>query len=217
VPQDVPIGGGATPPINHLQHYEVYFGAGWAAVPPVKNTEFIVVVVQQGSFVLDLKPEGETPSEPGTFLVQPANGETIPIMERHAEAPYYTEGSGVVLDANGNECRHMCLIGDVYAVKVKQGDVVVAKEDGICLWCLLNEHASVDDDKGLLLVTPVVAITGFNTEQFSWVTAWDEARKTFGSTTKNVLANGVAPLSAHTEPVMMAWAFNPAGTKCGGG
>jgi hypothetical protein len=217
VTQEAPSGGAGTTPIKQLQQYEVYFGEEWAGVPVIENAELMVVVVEQGTFVLDLAPdEVVAPSGPATFVVHPSDEAAIPTMTRLAvppdPGPYY-EPTGVnVKDASGDDCTSMCLIPEKEIVQVKPGDTILAREGAICIWCLINQDGDPEGDQGLLLVTPVVSATGFDTGEFSWVSSWDAAAAGSEITTVQVVADGTTSMSG--EPVKMGWAYFNPGPGC---
>jgi hypothetical protein len=220
VAEDGPLGGAGTSPIDKIPQYEVYFAEEAAAVPAIDYAEFMLVAVQQGTFVLDLAPESTTERSPaGAFLVHPSGGEPIPMMTRtnYAEpGPHYIPAGGNVPNATGpGDCTSMCLIPVEVAVQVKPGDRIVAQEGAICLWCLLNQTPTEGDEKGLLLVTPIVPLTAAANE-FSWITSWDDTTANFNAQTQTVRIGSEGTDSMSREPVMMGWAlFNP-GTSCRG-
>lgn len=218
VSEDEPVGGAGTSPIEKVQQYEVYFAEEAAAVPAIENAEFMLIAVQQGTFVLDLAPESTAERSPaGAFLVHPSGGEPIPVMTRtnYAEpGPHYIPAGANVQDASG-DCINMCLIPAEVAVEVKPGDRIVAQEGAICLWCLLNQTAVEGDEQGLLLVSPVVSVMA-ESGSFSWTTAWDDTTASFNAQTQTVRVGSEGTDSMSGEPVKMGWAlFNP-GTNCRG-
>jgi hypothetical protein len=218
VSEDEPVGGAGTTPIEKIQEYEVFFDEEAAAVPAVDNAEFMLVAVQQGTFVLDLAPASTAErSAAGAFLVHPSGGEPIPMMAPTGYAepgPHYITAGGNVQDASG-DCTSMCVIPADVAVRVKPGDRIVAREGAICLWCLLNQTAVEGDEKGLLLVSPVVQVAA-EVEGFSWTTAWDATVTSFGAQTKTVHVGFEGPDSMSGEPVKMGWALLNPGTSCRG-
>jgi hypothetical protein len=218
VSENKPVGGAGTSPIEKIQQYEVFFDEEAAAVPVVENAEFMLVAVQQGTFVLDLAPANTEERSPvGAFLVHPSGGESIPTMTRTdypEPGPHYIATGANVLDASGTaDCTSMCVIPAAVAVQVKPGDRIVAREGAICLWCLLNQTAEEGDEKGLLLVSPVISVTA-ETEGFSWIQAWDNTVSSYNAQTRTVRIGSEGTESMSGEPVKMGWAlFNP-GTSC---
>ena len=195
-------GGRVVPVVETLQQFEVFFAIEYAAAPVVENAEFMLVVVEEGSFALDLTPEGVAPSGPQSFVVHPDDGASIPTLRRLEPAetePYYEPTGDVVLGADGQPCMSMCVIPVATIVEVKPGDKIVAREGAVCLWCLLNTTPGEGNERGLLLVSPVLPASA-QPDQFSWVQFWDESVHT-------------ATPVAETAPVAVGWAFNPP-TSC---
>ncbi len=199
-----------------LQPYEVYFAEQYARIEnvfddetPTFETEFMVVEVRQGIFALQV-------GDRGTFIVDPADEAPIQIVDLRSQAPYVDPRDKYVRDAAGNICTNMCALPLGTAVQVKPGDIVIAQQDALCLWCLLHGTRSqletgtesglraaatptADDepkaDSGLLLVSVQLVD---DEDSFSWIRAWDS------------MASDVATPSASGElSSAMAWAFNP--------
>jgi hypothetical protein len=181
-----------------MQPYSVFFSEDYAAVPVVPDAEFMVIVVKQGSFALDLMPPdlNVKPSDPEAFLVQPIDG-PIPILNRVSGEPYYENSNDVVL-RDGSPCVSMCVIPVQTAVRIREGDKVVAKEGAICLYCLLN--SSVDaTDQGLFDVY-VLRDAGSNPQDFSWIRNWEDEQKLQSQTSD--------------APLVRAWAYLNPGSGC---
>ena len=212
-----PVGGAGTSPIEKIQQYEVFFDEEAAAVPAIENAEFMLVAVQQGTFVLDLAPDSTTQRSPaGAFLVHPSGDAPIPTMTRtnlpEPDEPYAETGDFVKETGSTNNCTSMCVIPAEVAVRVKEGDRIVAREGAICLWCLLNQTGAKGDEKGLLLVSPVISVSA-QAESFSWITSWDNTVTSYNAQTKTVRISSDGTDSMNGEPVKMSWAFNPS-TNC---
>jgi hypothetical protein len=220
VVEDAPRGGAGTSPIEKIPQYEVYFAEEAAAVPVIENAEFMLVAVQEGTFVLDLAPESTAERSPaGAFLVHPSGGEPIPMMSPTGypePGPHYIPAGGNVPDATGAaDCTSMCLIPAEVAVQVKPGDRIVAQEGAICLWCLLNQTAEEGDEKGLLLVSPVVSMATVANE-FSWTASWDDTAASFNAQIETVHVSSEGTESLSGEPVRMSWVLLNPGTSCRG-
>lgn len=192
-----------------LQPYEVYFAEQYARIEnmfdektPTFESEFMVVEVKQGTFALHV-------GDKGTFIVDPAGETPIQLVDlpQSDEPPYVVPRDRFVRDAAGNTCTNMCALPLNTAVKVKPGDIVIAQQDALCLWCLLHGTRSElvtetrppepKPDSGLLLVS-VQLENADDPDSFSWVREWDSA------------ASGRATPSASGElSSAMAWAFNP--------
>jgi hypothetical protein len=179
-------------------------------IPELEDAEFMVVIVESGTFVLNVLP-----SSPA-FIVDPPAGTTISYMDvtgNWADPPdrgfTYTESNRVVLDENGEECRDLCTIlphpselppsaETSVAVLLEEGFTVQALARNVCLWCLLK------DQEGSLLVYPYVK----DGREFSWVRSFDEARRQ--ASLEGVEFVQGDPASSDSAPVGMAWAlFNP--------
>jgi hypothetical protein len=190
-----------------LQPYEVYFAEQYARIEnvfddetPTFETEFMVVEVKQGIFALHV---GDT----GTFIVDPADEAPIQIVNLPKEKPYVEPRDKYVRDAAGNICTNMCALPLRTAVQIKPGDIVIAQQDALCLWCLLHGTrsevgtATGDEepklDSGLLLVS-VQLENADDPDGFSWVRAWESTASDAAS------QSGSGELSS-----AMAWAFNP--------
>jgi hypothetical protein len=193
-----------------LQPYEVYFAEQYARIEnvfddetPTFETEFMAVEVKQGIFALHV-------GDRGTFIVDPADEAPIQIVELPHRKPYVEPRDKYVRDAAGNICTNMCALPLGTAVQVKPGDIVIAQQDALCLWCLLHgthselgvatptEDDEANVDSGLLLVS-VQLVDADDPDSFSWIRAWESA------------ASGAASQSGSGElSSAMAWAFfNP--------
>jgi hypothetical protein len=142
-----------------------------AYIPEVQGVEFMVVIVDSGEFVLDVKG-------PGSYLVDPvanpelesSDVEKIRIM--HADITYTETGSEVrytptdqfVLDEKGQDCTSLCTVLPGVAVQVTDGDRIIAPAGAICIWCLLNQSEHKGESQGQLYVFPLLD----DGEIFSW-------------------------------------------------
>jgi hypothetical protein len=174
------------------------------ATTPTFETEFMVVEVKQGVFALHV-------GDKGTFIVNPAGEAPIQIVDLPSREPHVEPRDKTVRDAAGNICTNMCALPLRTAVQVKPGDIVIAQQDALCLWCLLHGTRSelgtatptptADDeakaDSGLLLVS-VQLENADDPDSFSWVRAWESTASDAAS------QSGSGELSS-----AMAWAFNP--------
>jgi hypothetical protein len=196
-----------------MEPYAVFFSEDYAAVPEMRGRfkpEFMVVVVQEGSFALDTGDK-----EPG-IVVFPAAGQPIPVMQPKKDAaPYYelTDPLEVVQDPSGGDCTLACSIPADTVVQVKPGDRIVAREGALCVWCLLNSNFEPGneeaeyDDQGLLQVFALLN-AGASPDSFSWIRDWEEMQ---AQATGGAANNGgdATPAASGPEQTMLAWAFNP--------
>ena len=172
-----------------LQPYEIYFSEDYAAIPEIPDTEFMVVRVMEGDFVL-------ATGKQGTFVVHPEGGQPIQYMDEIPYKPYFVVRDAYVQDTAGQVCISVCGIPLDSAVQLKPGDVAVLQSDSICLWCVLNERAEVADTG--LLIASVLLEQGMMPDEFSWVESWEATQ-----------GEGVVSSEDQATPVAMAWAFNP--------
>ncbi|MBA3450301.1 MAG: hypothetical protein H0T18_03700 [Chloroflexia bacterium] len=170
-PAPAPVGGDFI-----MQPYTVFFKEGFAAVPDSSSgdfrPEFMVVIVRDGTFALDVKRD-----TPGRVTVTGAGNE-IPILSAFAERePYYTAMKGAVLvDRDGNPCVRGCEIPPETVVQLETGDRIVAEEGAICVYCLLGANNQRKGETGLLEVF-VLRRAGEDAETFSWIDSWDRAQR----------------------------------------
>jgi hypothetical protein len=211
----------APPPAGDqiMEPYAVFFSEDYAAVPELTKLEpeFMIVVVQKGSFALDTGDK-----EPG-IVVFPAEGQPIPVMQpKKDDAPYYvlTDPLEVVKDPSGGDCTLACSIPADTVVQVKPGDRIVAREGALCVWCLLNSNfepgnAKAEyDDQGLLQVFALLK-AGALPESFSWIQDW-EGTQTQATSGAGSEGGAATPAASSPEQTMLAWAFNPQ-ARCRGG
>jgi len=187
-----------------LQPYEVYFGEQYARMEnliddqtPTFTTEFMVVEVKQGIFALEVGAEGQ-------FFVDPIGETPIQFVELPSVGPpYVVPLSKYVRNTAGNICTNMCALQLNTAVQVKPGDIIIARADSLCLWCLLHGTgtelspeggAGSRADSGLLLISVQLA-EPIDRDSFSWIQAMKRS--------------ALATKSASPSRVTMAWAFNP--------
>jgi hypothetical protein len=143
-----------------------------AFIPEVQGTEFMVVIVESGEFVLDVKG-------PGSYLVDPVadpglqsskDVEKIRIMRAEItdgeDGPevHYASTDQFVLDEKGVDCTSLCTVLPGVAIQVTDGDRIIAPAGAICIWCLLNQNEHVGESQGQLYVFPLLDAG----ETFSW-------------------------------------------------
>jgi hypothetical protein len=185
-----------------------------AVVPEVQGAEFMVVIVDSGEFVLDVKG-------PGSYLVDPVKNSEIPssadqtVGIMHASISgkevTYTLTDQVVLDEKGNPCTNLCTVLPGVAVQVTDGDRIIAPAGAICIWCLLNQNEHASETAGTLHVFPLLA----DGEEFSWSLYTGDGSEV----TAEQAATPAADANAIGDQLVQAvpWAFfNPAG-NCRGG
>jgi hypothetical protein len=173
-----------------LRAYRVSFTEQYAKIPLIRDPEFMVVVVESGEFVLEVKG-------PGSFIVDPADDSFVKIAVRTEgeNEPYYELTDQVILDEEGRKCRSLCTVLPGFAVQVTPQYRIIAPSGAICIWCLLNRHDEFSGQTtGELLVYPLLA-EGAEDTDFSWIR---ERRMDLDST------------GAQTAtPAAMGWAFHP--------
>jgi hypothetical protein len=210
---------GARTPASPMQGYLVKFAEAYGATRPLTDVneeeedfeveaEFMAVVVMEGFFALDLTHEPRQ-----SIVVTPADGLLDGLTPLHSlEPPFYEPIN------TDTACDPDCTVGPGEAVLLEEGDVAVAQPGTLCLWCLLgrdevqdpnvhgpnvDDHNSENLEPGLLGVFALLAAPG-NPESFSWIRDWDRVQ-------------GDDPAARTDEPTFLSWAFNPHGSKCGGG
>ena len=203
-----------------MQPYAVFFNTDYAAVPEMREfePEFMVVVVQDGTFALDARD-----TEPG-IIVFPAQGQPIPTMQpKKDQRPFYelTDPLEYVQDPSGGDCTLSCPIPPGTVVQLKPGDRIVVREGTICVWCLLNANfttqdefdATNNDDQGLLQVFALLP-AGVSPDSFSWIQDW-EGNEAAAATPDASPSSGTPAAATISGRTMLTWAFNPA-TSCDG-
>jgi hypothetical protein len=186
-----------------------------AYIPEILGAEFMVVIVNEGEFILDIKG-------PGSYLVDPmlnGNGDqNIEVMngEISNDPPgiYYETTGLVIMDENGQECGRLCTVLPGFAVKLETGDSVIAPAGAICVWCLFQEELEgpattetatpelEDLATGELLVFPFVR----RDYTFSWLR--DMAGVT-GTPEATPSARQIPSGALRAAPEMAVLAFNP--------
>jgi hypothetical protein len=181
-------------------------------VPEIEDAEFMVVIVESGSFVLNILP-----SSPA-FVVDPPEGSTISYMDvtgEWADPPKegftYEESNRLVLDENGEPCTDLCTVHppppglgpsaeNAVAVQIEEGFQVEALAGNFCLWCLIKGQ------EGSLLVYPYTK----DGREFSWVSSYNATRLASPEAVEFLQAD---PTISDTTVGRIAWAFNP-GSSC---
>lgn len=186
-------------------------------IPELPNTEYMVVIVESGQFVLNVL------SSPA-FVVDPPEGQSIRYMfaEGDFEVSFaYTASDHVVLDENNQPCTDLCTVlpptefppapyppsesasppdgPSARAVLLEEGYRVEGLAKNFCIWCLVNSGT------GSLLVYPSVKPG----QEFSWLSAYNEAHGLVSPEGAEFVQGD--PGSSDTEPVRMSWMFNPGG------
>lgn len=199
IPEDVNI---PAPPDDSqvMQPFSVVFAEEFAATRPLADAEFMIVYVREGVFVLDREESGA-----GSIAVS-SSQEEIPILSLighvlEDDRPYYDllNPIGFLENPDGSPCTRACAVQPSEPVMLRAGDMAIAQAGTLCLWCLLGTNEVKDGETGVLEVYALRDATE-GPETFSWSESWasEQAR-------------------TQDEPTMMTWAFNPPGTKCGGG
>src|SRR5215207_8684391 len=164
--------------------------------------EFMVIYVRDGTFAVDPEANG------GKVIVSTLH-EEIPTLlpwneslARNQETPY--ELAGAPLMVNGEVCTRACPVTAGEPVALYPGDIAIAEEGALCLYCLIgNGQIGVEqigqfqDDyvKGLLEVYAL--LPGSDPSEFSWIRSWEIHQQT-------------QYRNDDAKSGMMAWAFfNP--------
>ena len=158
VQQTAPERGDIPPVIETLPQFEVYFAVEFAAVPVIYDAEFMIVVVQEGSFALDLTPGEATPAGDQSFLVHPGDGGPIPTMipsDPPDMEPYYELSGDFVLGADDQPCTSMCVIPSKTIVEVKPGDNVRVECGALKGLCGIFDRRTRSSTRVLMLLQAV--------------------------------------------------------------
>lgn len=178
-----------------------------AFIPEVIGAEFMVVIVETGEFVLDVKG-------PGSYVVDPVadSGEPADIEIMIGEISddrlriYYEPTGHVILDERGEPCHTLCTVLPGFAVHVTEGDRIIAPAGAICVWCLLNgNRVEAQVEEGVLTVFPRLR----NGQEFSW--AQEDRRAAEVAARAQPRST---PTASATAPLMRAWAFFSPGPGC---
>jgi hypothetical protein len=200
-----PIAEDATLPAPHLQTmqpYAVAFKEEFAATELIGDgtedqpmAEFMVVLVKEGSFALDLETDKQGNAQ--QVVVSTIQDHIETLTPWTSTKPHYSTPppNGAPLTVNGEVCTRACPVDPNVPVLLMPGDFAVAEQGALCIYCLLNNN------EGLLEVF-VLLDDGVDPQEFTWIDSWDAAKDAWDAET--------ATPSASTEPVVMAWAFfNP--------
>ena len=180
-------------------------------VPEIEDAEFMVVIVESGSFVLNILP-----SSPA-FVVDPPEGSTISYMDvtgEWADPPKegftYEESNRLVLDENGEPCTDLCTVhppprglDPPQKTRSPSRSKRVSRwklAGNFCLWCLIKGQ------EGSLLVYPYMK----DGREFSWVSSYNATRLASPEAVEFLQAD---PTISDTTVGRIAWAFNP-GSSC---
>ena len=209
------------PGFEFLEGYAVEFiDENAVSNPFLEETEFMVVRVRSGEFVMDigakefLESNGATPSP---------NEQAVAVLLVSAD-PVNTYGRTFVssteieydfadeyVPASG-DCTVGCPVDPSIAVGVNAGDLIFVPQGTTCLWCLINAAtANVPNPPAFESGVLETYIVTNNLGGFSWAGDWAEhAQLETDQTTTGTLE--LAP----QERTRFAWAFNP-GANCRGG
>lgn len=182
-----------------IQPYAVAFQEEFAATRPLENAEFMIVYVREGVFVLD-----RDGSASGTIVASSQYPQipTLSLIGTAAEVdqPHYALVPGGFLEnPDGTACTRACPVPFDQPVQLRAGDIAVAQAGTLCLWCLLGTNAVKDGETGLLEIYVLRGATE-GPETFSWGEDWTSTQMRGGG-----------------GQDVVAWAFNPPGTRCRGG
>ncbi|MBA3449908.1 MAG: hypothetical protein H0T18_01705 [Chloroflexia bacterium] len=165
-----------------FQPYGVGFQKEWATVPrsapdeaEKQEAEFMVVVVRQGTFVLDLYTDQEGTAK-AIYVWSP--GEGIPTMnpwDMSTPKPHYTETGNVLSQDDGSACTQACLVDPEVPVKLQPGDFAIAESGAICSYCLAQ---TLIDEKDIpILEVYALVDPSANADDFSWVQRWTRTQE----------------------------------------
>ena len=164
--------------------------------------EFMVIYVRDGTFAIDLD-DGSGKVVVSTLRDQiPTLTPWDESLALNQETPYKLAGEP--LRVNGDVCTRACPVTPGTRVALYPGDIAIAEEGAICLYCLIgngqiggDQIGTFQDDyvKGLLEVYPL--LPGTDPSEFSWIRSWEIHQQSQYRT-------------EDAKSGMMAWAFfNP--------
>lgn len=204
-----------------LEGYVVPFiDEGAVSNPFLEQTEFMVVRVRSGEFVMDIGAKQflesggatPTPNEQGSSVLlisaEPvATYNRIFVSSTHIEYEF----AGELVPAAG-DCTVGCPVDPSTAVGVNSGDLVFVPQGTTCLWCLINAQAALVPnppafETGLLETYIVTNSRG----AFSWAGDW----AAHAELESDQVATGSLELTPQ-EQARFSWALNP-GSNCRGG
>lgn len=205
-----------------LEGYAVQFiDENAVSNPFLEDTEFMVVRVRSGEFVMDigakefLESNGATPSpnnEQGSSVLVVSDG-PVNIYRRtlisSTEIMYDFED--VYTPASG-DCTVGCPVDPSTAVGVNAGDLIFVPEGTPCLWCLISAaSAEVPNPPAFESGVLETYVVNNGLGGFRWANDWRAHNSAqVDQTTTGSLE--VAP----QERTRFAWRFNP-GSNCRGG
>ena len=197
---------------KRFQAYRVEFralNAGVPNIPPtddVPETEFMIVTVLEGDFVLENNAARER-----SFIVDPRDEHPVDVVKREnldpsidlRERVYVDTGDTLTVGGTDAPCVDMCVVPRGIAVRVTVGDTVYALQGALCIWCLQNSRAEHEaSNTGVLQVAALVEPDGFP-DSFSWIRDWETRQ-------------GQPMATTSSSQTMMAWAFGPKAACAGG-
>lgn len=211
-----PIGG-----FEFLESYAVEFiDENAVSNPFLEQTEFMVVRVRSGEFVIDIgakefmESNGATPSpnEEGTAVLV-VSADPVSTYGRTFVSPTEIEYdfASEYVPASG-DCTVGCPVDPSTAVGVNAGDLIFVPDGTTCLWCLINAAtAQVPNPPAFESGVLETYIVTNNRGGFTWARDWAEHNQVHADQTTTGSLE-VAP----QERTRFTWAFNP-GSNCRGG
>jgi hypothetical protein len=216
-----------------FQPYAVPFMKDFAATLPIRDkqeigetssdeeretreAEFMVVVVVQGRFVLDVLPDDENADKQivVTMATDPETGsptrdrfQLTEAWDEGAPQPHYVvidDENVYLVDGNGDRCTRACVVEPGRPVLLEAGDYAIAERGVICRYCLersfMGENGEPDPNgvEGLLEVYAL--LNPDDPEAFSWIQSWRSI---------NASSQQFAE-----PPTRFAWAFPNLSTGC---
>jgi hypothetical protein len=137
------------------------------------QAEFMVVLVHDGTFAVDLQPDAQ--GNVKQVLVSTLGSSITTLHPRTNDPPYYAPDS-TLKDSNGRDCTRACAVKAGEPVQLGPGDLAVAEAGALCIYCLLNSgQIGVDDEQGTLEVY-VLLNSGAGPNDFSWIQSWQRAQ-----------------------------------------
>jgi hypothetical protein len=211
-----PIGGW-----EFLEGYAVEFiDEGAVSNPFLEETEFMVVRVRSGEFVMDigakefLESNGATPSPNeqavSVLLVSadPVNTYSRALIDQTGIDYEYV---GEYVPASG-DCAVGCPVDPSTAVGVNAGDLIFVPEGTPCLWCLINAAvAQVPNPPAFESGVLETYVVNNGLGGFRWASDWAAHNEVQADQT----TTGTLELVPQ-EQTRFTWAFNP-GSSCRGG
>jgi hypothetical protein len=205
------------PDVGTMRPYAVAFTGENSAAPRIGPgslvdeelvPEFMVVYVIDGTFAID--------PDQGKQVVVSTWRESIPTLnprDQLLDTPYVPTGDTLKIDGTGTDCTRACPVSSDAPVALYPGDIAIAEQGALCIYCLIGNGQIGDDQigqfqpghvKGLLEVYALLPTGADPTDPndpntFSWLQSWNRVHTGLSQQRNDDAMTG-----------MMAWAFfNP--------